>query len=51
LAHANPQVTATVYTHLVDDSQLDRFAAALDTLGDTTVRETVREAPRDAKTP
>jgi integrase len=32
LGHANPQVTASIYAHLLSDAQLDLAAAAFDGL-------------------
>lgn len=44
LGHANPHVTATVYAHLLSDSQLDDVAAVFEPATVTdTVRDTVRE--------
>ena len=44
LGHANPQITATVYAHLLGDEQLDAAAAAFDLPPATeTLRETLRE--------
>ena len=44
LGHANPHVTATVYAHLLSDSQLDDVAAVFEPpTGAETVRATVRE--------
>ena len=44
LGHANPNITAQVYAHLLSDSQLDAAAAVFDAPEATrTVRETVRE--------
>lgn len=43
LGHANPNITAQVYAHLLSDSQLDAAAAVFDAPEATrTVRETVR---------
>jgi integrase len=45
LGHANPQVTAQVYAHLLADDQLDLAAGALDALlGADTVRESAPQA-------
>ena len=45
LGHSNPQVTATVYAHLLSDAQLDDVAAVFErSTGADTVREAVREA-------
>jgi integrase len=44
LGHANPQITAQVYAHLLTDEQLDIAAGALEALLATdTVRDTVRD--------
>lgn len=44
LGHSNPQITATVYAHLLSDAQLDDVAAVFERATDAdTVRETVRE--------
>jgi hypothetical protein len=44
LGHANPQVTATIYAHLISDSQLDEIASVFEPAGEArTVREAVRE--------
>lgn len=45
LGHANPNITAQVYAHLLSDSQLDDAAAVFDDLPETgTLRGTLREA-------
>jgi integrase len=50
LGHANPQITAQVYAHLLADEQLDIAAGALEALLATdTVRETVREDVQQAE--
>ena len=50
LGHANPQITAQVYAHLLADEQLDIAAGALEALLATdTVRETVREDVREVE--
>jgi integrase len=44
LGHANPQVTATIYAHLLSDSQLDDVASVFEPVSEVeTVREAVRE--------
>lgn len=44
LGHANPNITAQVYAHLLSDSQLDDAAAVFDPAPVTeTLRETLRE--------
>ena len=44
LGHANPQITATVYAHLLGDEQLDGAAAVFEAPGAAeTLRETLRE--------
>jgi integrase len=44
LGHVNPQVTAEVYAHLLNDSQLDVAAGAFEELGmDATMGETLGE--------
>ena len=44
LGHANPNITAAVYAHLLSDAHLDQAATVFEPSGDTsTVRETVRE--------
>ena len=44
LGHANPQITATVYAHLLGDEQLDQAAGGLRRPeGAETLRETLRE--------
>jgi integrase len=43
LGHANPQITATVYAHLLGDSELDRAAGVFEAPDPTrTMRETMR---------
>lgn len=44
LGHANPNITAAVYAHLLSDTQLDQAADVFEPSDDArTVRETVRE--------
>jgi integrase len=44
LGHADPNVTAKVYAHLLDDAQLDQAAEVFaDLTGAQTLRETLRE--------
>ncbi len=44
LGHANPNITAQVYAHLLSDSQLDDAAAVFDPAPATeTLRDTLRE--------
>lgn len=44
LGHANPNITAQVYAHLLSDSQLDDAAAVFDPApGTETLRDTLRE--------
>lgn len=44
LGHANPQVTATIYAHLLSDNQLDDVASVFEPAGEArTVREAARE--------
>jgi hypothetical protein len=52
LGHANPQITASVYAHLLGDSELDRAAWVFDTpqrIG--TMRETMRGETPNAGMP
>ena len=44
LGHANPQITATVYAHLLSDSELDRAAAVFE----EAPNERPHDAPADA---
>ncbi len=47
LGHVNPQVTAEVYAHLLNDSQLDLAAGAFEELGmDVAMGETMGERKR-----
>lgn len=52
LGHANPNITATIYAHLLGDSQLDEAAAPfeLDAGPDTRRRGRVRRARADGPT-
>jgi integrase len=52
LGHANPQITATVYAHLLSDSELDRAAGVFEPRDSArTMRETMREsgAPKQTR--
>jgi len=52
LGHANPQITATVYAHLLGDSELDRAAGVFEVPDPTgTMRETMREQGLQPKIP
>jgi integrase len=45
LCHADPNITARVYAHLLNDAQLDQVADVFDALSDAgTMRETMRGA-------
>ena len=47
LGHANPHVTAQVYSHLLADSQLDEAAAVFaPSEGAQTLREALRDSAR-----
>jgi integrase len=48
LGHANPHITATIYAHLLADSQLDEAASVFDGPDpDGTMRESMRELSGD----
>jgi hypothetical protein len=50
LGHANPNITAQVYAHLLSDSQLDDAAAVFDPAPVTeTLRDTLREIEATAE--
>lgn len=50
LGHANPNITATVYAHLLSDAQLDDAAAVFDGPEKAgTLRETLREEGADPR--
>ncbi|MGD9570766.1 MAG: tyrosine-type recombinase/integrase [Thermoleophilia bacterium] len=52
LGHANPNITAQVYAHLLSDSQLDAAAAAFEPrIPADTLRETLREGLDPAEKP
>jgi integrase len=52
LGHANPNITAQVYAHLLSDTQLDDAAAAFEPgPGADTLRETLRDDPERAEKP
>jgi integrase len=49
LGHANPNITATIYAHLLSDTQLDEAAAVFEaTEEDVAVRAAMREELADA---
>ncbi len=51
LGHSTPQVTASVYAHLLSDAQLDQAAAAFEPSDRSqTLRETLRGEPGSPET-
>ncbi len=52
LGHANPNITATIYAHLLEEAHLDRAAAVFDQASDAqTMGETMGEHDRDTEKP